>query len=333
MNSPILSIIVPIYNVEKYIRPCIESLYRQNMKETDFEIILVNDGTKDHSVEMISDIINEHTNLTLINQKNQGISIARNNGLKAAKGAYIYFIDSDDILLCETLPALIKLAVTEQTDIIKGGSPIKLNNEQIKHFHTSISYPINKEIFIKTGEQAFIDDYIPSESYVAQNLYSTSFLQQNNLFFLEHKVFEDVAFSVETLLMAKKVAVLSTPFYIYRQHSNSIMSTMKKEKLLSMNDINEYIYNLQFKLTISQAARTKLHRTVFFNMISVNTWYLIHYQSLWKQKKEILYDMKDKISRMSLNTNIKQKIIIFCLKYFTNTYINIRYYFAKNKYH
>ena len=71
-----LSIIVPVYNVEKYIRSCIESIFIQGLDDTDFEVIIVNDGTKDRSMEMIADIIAEHKNITVINQENQGLSVA-----------------------------------------------------------------------------------------------------------------------------------------------------------------------------------------------------------------------------------------------------------------
>ena len=94
-----LSIIVPVYNVEKYIRPCIESIFRQGLEEERFELIIVNDGTQDKSMEMIDDIINEHKNIIVINKKNQGLSIARNNGITIAKGEYILMPDSDDLLI------------------------------------------------------------------------------------------------------------------------------------------------------------------------------------------------------------------------------------------
>lgn len=94
-----LSIIVPIYNVEQYVRTCIESIYQQGFDEDRFEVILVNDGTKDKSMEMIADIIQQHKNIVVINQENQGFSMARNNGMAIAKGEYILMPDSDDLLL------------------------------------------------------------------------------------------------------------------------------------------------------------------------------------------------------------------------------------------
>ena len=98
-NNLLLSIIVPVYNVEKYIRTCIESIYRQDLNECDFEVIIVNDGTQDQSMEVIADIIASHSNIKVINQENLSLSVARNNGIAAAKGEYILMPDSDDLLI------------------------------------------------------------------------------------------------------------------------------------------------------------------------------------------------------------------------------------------
>ena len=94
-----LSFIIPVYNVEKYIRTCIESIYQQDLDENSFEVIIVNDGTKDRSMEMIADLIEQHSNIIVINQENQGLSVARNNGIIKAMGEYIAMIDSDDLIL------------------------------------------------------------------------------------------------------------------------------------------------------------------------------------------------------------------------------------------
>ena len=103
-----LSIIVPIYNVEQYVRACIESIYQQGLDEDRFEVILVNDGTKDKSMEMIADIIQQHKNITVINQENQGLSMARNNGIAMAKGEYILMPDSDDLLIENSVEPLLE---------------------------------------------------------------------------------------------------------------------------------------------------------------------------------------------------------------------------------
>ena len=98
-----LSIIVPVYNVEKYIRPCLESIFFQGLNEKDYEVIVVNDGTRDRSMEVVDSFQTAHSNMTIIHQENQGLSIARNTGMKHAKGDYIAFLDSDDILAKNSL--------------------------------------------------------------------------------------------------------------------------------------------------------------------------------------------------------------------------------------
>ena len=112
-----LSVIVPVYNVEKYILKCIESIFCQGIDDNTFELIIVNDGTKDNSMELISDIINRHANVIVINQENKGLSEARNSGLAKASGKYILFVDSDDFLIDNTFKPLLDVAISSSVDI------------------------------------------------------------------------------------------------------------------------------------------------------------------------------------------------------------------------
>ena len=114
----LLSIIVPVYNVEKYIRPCMESIFRQDLDENTFEVIIVNDGTEDRSMEVIQDIIEQHKNITVLNQENQGLSVARNNGIAKAKGEYVLMPDSDDLLIENSLKPLLEKAIETRVDLV-----------------------------------------------------------------------------------------------------------------------------------------------------------------------------------------------------------------------
>ena len=109
---PRLSIIVPIYNVEKYLPRCIESILNQTFK--DFELILVNDGSTDSSYEILKEYENKYDNFRVINQKNGGLSAAKNAGIKIAKGEYIAFLDSDDYLDKNFLETLYNMAVNNK---------------------------------------------------------------------------------------------------------------------------------------------------------------------------------------------------------------------------
>ena len=143
-----LSIIIPVYNVEKYIRPCIESIYRQGLNENQFELIIVNDGTKDKSMEMIADIIQAHSNITVINQENQGLSVARNNGIAIAEGEYLLMPDSDDMLIDYSIKPLLEKALAEKADIIMADF-VKMNDEEIDNIPQQ---PIKQQEVFKTKE-------------------------------------------------------------------------------------------------------------------------------------------------------------------------------------
>src|SRR3954470_7921673 len=94
-----VSVVIPVYNAEKYITECIESLLNQTLKQCEF--IFVNDGSSDNSSQIINEFKKKDNRIILINQENQGVSIARNNGLKAASGEYVGFVDADDYIDCE----------------------------------------------------------------------------------------------------------------------------------------------------------------------------------------------------------------------------------------
>ena len=125
-----LSIIVPVYNVEEYIRPCVESIFKQGLDESTYEVILVNDGTKDNSFGVIEDIVNSHSNILIVEQKNQGLSAARNTGMTKASGDYILFLDSDDLLIENTLGKLTAALSSSSPDILYAGF-VKMTNEEI----------------------------------------------------------------------------------------------------------------------------------------------------------------------------------------------------------
>ena len=125
-----LSIIVPVYNVEQYIRPCLESVLNQELNEMEYEVILVNDGSQDDSFGQIQDIIDGHRNIIRIDQDNQGLSGARNTGLLHAKGDYILFVDSDDLLVKNSVAYLLQIAENTSADLVVADF-LKMSDEDI----------------------------------------------------------------------------------------------------------------------------------------------------------------------------------------------------------
>lgn len=329
-NNIKLSFIVPVYNVEKYITECVSSMYRQGLNEQEFEIILVNDGSTDKSIEVLSPIINKHGNIIVINQKNQGLSASRNTGLSKASGIYVAFIDSDDIIIDNSISILLKQALETNADTIKS-CVIKIKDSDIPQDGIKRSLP-QPNIIIKNGEQAYCEDYNREESYVPQNLYKKEFLNRENLNFLVGMTFEDVAFYSEMCLKAKTFAISNIPFYIYRQREGSIMSTMNKDKLISMNKVNEYIWQISKNMPISNKTQKHIVDNIFYSTILVNYWYVTHYTKIFPYWKEILTDLKQRIPLSLFNNTWKQRIIAACFKYIPSTYLWTRYNLNRKKY-
>lgn len=125
-----ISVIVPVYNTEKYIKKCIRSIIEQTLKE--IEIIIVNDGSKDKSLEIIKDLMKQDRRIKLINKENEGVSSARNSGIKMAKGKYIQFIDSDDWIEKEFLEKMYDFAEKENVDIVVSDYYEDYSNGKIK---------------------------------------------------------------------------------------------------------------------------------------------------------------------------------------------------------
>ena len=215
-----LSIIVPVFNVEEYIRPCIESILRQGLDEDCYEIIIINDGTPDNSMEVIADIIEAHQNILVINQENQGLSIARNNGLQKASGDYILFVDSDDLLINNCVQYLLDQAISSKADLIVADF-LKMSNEQILQLSSKSFIQKSGNIQKRTGKELFLQDLNPYYCQVWRTMYRRAFLNDNNLRFIPHIIFEDIPFTQQCYLKANICLRISWTFIIYRRCQTS----------------------------------------------------------------------------------------------------------------
>ena len=169
-----LSIIVPVYNVEQYIRPCIDSIYKQGLSDNVFEVILVNDGTQDDSFGQINDLLEMHQNIHVIKQDNQGLSVARNIGMKYASGDYVLFVDSDDLLVENSLIRLFDQLSDNTVDLLIADF-VKMTNEEINQKYIIVN---EGNSILKSGKEAFLYDLDPRQCYVWRTIYKKSFLEK-----------------------------------------------------------------------------------------------------------------------------------------------------------
>lgn len=321
-----LSIIVPVYNVEKYIRPCLESIFRQGLNEECFEVIIINDGTKDKSMEMIVDIISQHKNITVINQENQGLSVVRNHGIDIAKGEYLLMPDSDDLLINNSLPKLLEAALQSRADLVVADF-LKMNDEEIKQYEKN---PISQNTFEfkeKTGEQLFLEDLNPYQCYVWRTLFRRKFLLENNLRFVPGIYIQDVPFTHECYIKAKKCLRTSWLLNIYRKghESATFCFNLKKEKDFCLAIAKTW--ELTHLPELTPAIQSKLRNDVYtsFSVMICSTCHAIKSAS---ERVEIIDYLKQIASNLQFDNGKKQKIATILYRYLPHTYIHFRYYYG-----
>lgn len=262
-----LSIIIPIYNVELYIKKCLLScLEQKGISKSDYEIILVNDGTRDNSMEIVEEVLKSHENcvpVKIINQKNMGLSAARNTGIEHSEGDYLWFVDSDDWIDEDSVESIISILRREDVDILQ--MPYKLIYENKRPTEIE-SIKTIKEVL--SGHECMKITRFPN---LAQSrIYNRMFLRSNNLLFTCGILHEDAEFKPRVLWHANKIKTLNKPCYNYlKRDKGSITSsfTMRnaegrwygvksmyefssgfsfKDKLLFNADMN---FNMYFVLT------------------------------------------------------------------------------------
>lgn len=320
-----LSIIVPIYKVEKYIHQCLESIFGHGMDDDDFEVILVNDETPDNSMEVIADIIEAHQNIQIIEQKNQGVSVARNNGMAHATGDYLLFIDSDDILVGNNLPFLLEKATETDADIVVADY-IEVNNKDINNYQVNTDKGIT--VIEKTGEELFLEDIDPHDCHVWHSLYKREFLQHNHLTFIPGIYFEDVPFTHECVIKAKKCLRINVPIYIYRKGNLlSITSYFDKRSGLDFGTAIGKTWELTHAKDLSPKVVTKLKQDVY---TSFSTLFCVvaHNISSPSERMEILNNIKQIAPDLHFNNGHKQVFVSFMYRRIPHVYMTLRSFYA-----
>ena len=250
--KPLISIVVPVYNVEKYIHECLESILYQSYK--NIEVIIVNDGTLDNSIAKIEDLLKDKRT-RLISQVNQGLSAARNTGIKAALGEYISFIDSDDKVKSSFIETLYDKANETNADIVRGS---------FRNFDGNIpeGWITDFNISPSRGTEALRYFLNNNVSFVVwSSLYRTTFLRENRLEFTEGILLEDGDFTTRSYINASVVATSDAPNYYYRVRPGSILTSNNAQRMsqseskVIQNFINWYesITNHEIKLLIEQS--------------------------------------------------------------------------------
>lgn len=293
-----ISIIIPVYNVENYLPKCIDSLLNQSYK--DLEIILINDGSADNSGKICDEYANIDSRVKVVHQANSGVSVARNVGMREAKGEWITFIDSDDYVnnnfstLCENLKNL-------DSDLII--SPLnKINNE-----NETIDINIDNNSFHNIIRNSKLNiSSCWSKFYKKEIALTTQFLPSAT-------IAEDKEFVIKVLINSKKITIIDKPFYEYVNRENSAMNDKAARFIQKLIFSTDKIFEDIRLLNCDEKIKQDIIEEFSSNLFGIFRFYL---KCLKQDKKLIKNLIKDKLYLFKYTKVKSKKITLKCMQIF-----------------
>ena len=325
-----LSVIFPVFNVEKYIQVCMESIFRQGLDDDSFEVIIVNDGTQDNSMEVIDDIIDQHKNISVINQDNQGLSVARNNGIAIAKGEYILMPDSDDLLVDNSLRSLLEKALETKADLVISDF-ITLNDEVINDLNKETLRQPPFQCIKGTGQSLFLDFLNPHECYVWRTLYRREFLTKHKISFISGIKYQDIPFTHECYLKANSFIKTNIILNIYRRRSGSSTQNYTSDNSRDFIIAMTKTWELRQIKGLSPDIIYKLEEDVYISFRSM-LYSTLHCIKQKAERNKIMDYLNANAAKLKFTHGIRQRLITILFKRTPHLFINLYYQFAQIAY-
>ncbi len=251
-----VSVIVPVYNAEKYISKCVESVLAQTYK--NIELILINDGSKDRSKEILDDYASKYEGKILVaHQKNMGIANTRNKGIKLATGKYIMFIDNDDFIDEDYIETFVKAAEKNKSDVVIGGYRRPDENGKI----------------IKVGEMPNNDfaKYLMLTPWA--RIFNREYIIENDIKFLDCNVGEDIYFNLQAINISDKINSINYVGYNWYYNTESVSNTSHKSiKDIDMYDLLNETYNVLNEKRILEKYLDKIE----YYFLRFSVWLLVY---------------------------------------------------------
>ncbi|RSJ81409.1 glycosyltransferase family 2 protein [Streptococcus cristatus] len=210
MSKPAISVIIPVYNAQDGIKRCLDSLLNQSFK--NFEIILLNDGSKDNSLNILKEYELKYSFVRVIDKQNEGVAVTRNKGILLAEGEYIMFMDNDDFVDSDYIETFYQAIHEKNLDLVIGGYK-RVNQD-------------NQIIFSQDIQQSEWSKYIIMAPWA--KVYRTEFLKTNNLEFFDYGIGEDIIFNLAAYKATDKIGLLDYKGYNWYYNSQSISNTSQR---------------------------------------------------------------------------------------------------------
>lgn len=342
---PQISIIVPVFKVEKYINRCIESLINQTLE--DIEIILVDDGSPDNCGLICDEYAKKDNRIRVIHKTNGGLGFARNSGLEIAIGNYIAFVDSDDFVSLNMYEILYNEAEKNNADVCLCGFNRVIKDDIILEY----SNPMNKGIYTEDAVLKVIlanmlgappdypkDDFIGMSSWMG--IYSKKIITENNIRFYSEREYisEDALFNIDYFSKSKRAAIIPDPLYYYCENAASLTKSYKGDRFQKCKILYKEIIRRIQHLDIMDQAKLNADRTFIANsrvciMQEVDNYKVNGLKNAKKNIYSICSDsvLKDVLTKYPIyKLPIKQRIFSIFTKYkmvsllFILAYLNSR---------
>lgn len=338
MRPPKLSIIIPVYNVEKYLDRCVQSVLNQTLR--DIEIILVDDGSPDNCPKMCDEYARKNQNIRVVHKKNAGLGMACNTGIEAATGEYIAFCDSDDWVDADMYEIMYNVAKKHDADVVYTGLKRVDGKGKILGY---LPHPNAFKMYERDKVRLLADDMIaslPAERYdrkiqvsAKTNIYRLALLKTNDIHFVSEREYpsEDLIFNVSVLMKANRACVIPQYFYNYFVNNNSITTTIKSHHFEKMMLSAKLLEKITQEHGIDPGSNYRSS-----TLMRISRFIIGESRSFSKQiiKSSMnLRDKREKISELSNNKYLMNAVSSYPVRVMPIIHRTVLYLLMNNHYH
>lgn len=288
--KPLLTVIIPVYNVEKYLKRCVESVIAQDWK--NYEILLVDDGSTDHSPQICDDYVKAYDFISVIHKENGGLSEARNTGISLAKGEYVYFPDSDDWLEPQTFAELGEMLESREFEIVSFNREFVKGEEEIIQSEPKVTQVFNgKDAFVQMLKHRYIT------GFANDKIYRKSLFMDHDILFPRGKYYEDLGTNYKLFLSAKKVYATNQKYYHYLiDNPDSITQSWNEKKFRDMFGFYKEVFYSDFVRSRLNQEELRISQLYYVNGLT-HILASLYKANLHKKFGEITSEVKQELAK------------------------------------
>lgn len=304
-----VSVIIPVYNVEKYLKQCLDSLLRQTLE--DIELICVNDGSTDSSLSILQEYANTDERIKIFDKENEGQGVARNIGIKNATGEFIAFVDPDDWVEVDMYESLYNQAKSLNSQVVFCDyQKVQEHNGKISRphiFRKAVSLTKSKPIKVPTCQNIkkplLYNSFLVAPCQAWNGIYDATLVKENSIRFADFRCFEDVMFIVRTIVLAQNISYIDKVFYNYRIRKSSTLRS-NEERYIDLINITKAVKDYLLKQDLMNDFDSN------FEYFCVSNIYRVYSTMTVEDYKRNLLELCEEILDENLLAELQKKILL-----------------------